>query len=448
VKARQIEKLGIPRALSKQAKWLVSEARERGESAEAVKARLAAIVADPEAHRDDEQFGSLAAQVALHQRAAAAAKQPEIRGGEPAPCRTWGESLDPKSVAQVEAARRLPVAVAAALMPDAHVGYGLPIGGVLAVENAVIPYAVGVDIACRMRLTVLDLPPDELAEHPDRFRDAIERETRFGVGASFTDAPRDHPVLEADWNVSPITRAHRDRAWSQLGSSGSGNHFVEFGRLSLDRADLGLEAGEYLALLSHSGSRGAGAAVADHYSGLAMMLHPTLPETQRRLAWLDLDSHEGLEYWAAMSLMGDYAAANHEVIHRHVVRALGARAVAKVENHHNFAWRETHVTPDGETRDLIVHRKGHAGGRGRAGRHPRVDGEPRIRGPWPGRADVAAVGLARRGPRDEPASGTVPVQVGRRRRAAPRPGRGVALRGDRRGAARVQRHRAGDGGSA
>jgi tRNA-splicing ligase RtcB len=128
---------------------------------------------------------------------------------------------------------------------------------------------------------------------------------------------------------------------------------VEFGVLTVLNDELGLPAGEYLALLSHSGSRGAGATVADHYSKLAMDLHPELPKELRHLAWLDLDSDAGREYWAAMQLMGQYAAANHACIHHHVVKALGAKVLLDIENHHNFAWKEEH---DGET--VIVHRKG------------------------------------------------------------------------------------------
>jgi tRNA-splicing ligase RtcB len=159
----------------------------------------------------------------------------------------------------------LPVTAAGALMPDAHVGYGLPIGGVLATRNAVIPYAVGVDIACRMKLSVYDLPVSLLEEDEDRLKSALARETQFGVGATFKNR-REHPVLDLDWNVSPITRQNRDKAWAQLGTSGSGNHFVEYGVLTLDAPALGLETGRYLALLSHSGSRGTGASVADFYS--------------------------------------------------------------------------------------------------------------------------------------------------------------------------------------
>ncbi|MGV3721603.1 MAG: RtcB family protein, partial [Actinomycetota bacterium] len=114
-----------------------------------------------------------------------------------------------------------------------------------------------------------------------------------------------------------------------------------------------LPPGTYVALLSHSGSRGAGAMTPSHYSKLAMKLHPELPQELRRLAWLDLGSEPGQEYWAAMNLMGEYAAANHALIHQKVHRALGAELIAGVENHHNFAWKERHGD-----KELIVHRKG------------------------------------------------------------------------------------------
>ncbi|HUJ45230.1 MAG TPA: RtcB family protein [Opitutaceae bacterium] len=271
---------------------------------------------------------------------------------EPAPWRQWGQDVDAQSVEQMRNACALPVSVRGALMPDAHVGYGLPIGGVLATDRAVIPFAVGVDIACRMKLSVLDLPVAWLRERRDRLARAIEVETRFGVGVEFKQ-PRQHPVMDEDWSVSPVTRAHRDKAWRQLGTSGSGNHFVEFGVLTVSEARPGLPAGEHLALLSHSGSRGTGALVCDHYSRLAMQQREGLPRELARLAWLSLDEAAGREYWAAMQLMGKYASANHACIHRHIVANLGAGVLFDVENHHNFAWRETH---DG--REVIVHRKG------------------------------------------------------------------------------------------
>ncbi len=268
----------------------------------------------------------------------------------------WGEDLDPESINQIGRACQLPIAVRGALMPDAHVGYGLPIGGVLATDNAVIPYAVGVDIACRMKLTVLDLPVRELERKRDKLITSIEDETRFGVGATFKQR-RDHEVMEADWNISPVTKKNRDRAWSQLGTSGSGNHFVEFGTFTAENSIGNLPPGEYVALLSHSGSRGTGAAVCDYYSELAMERHPDLPREHKHLSWLSLDSDEGREYWAAMELMGRYAAANHALIHRHIADHLRVEVLLDVENHHNFAWKERHII-DGVARDVVVHRKG------------------------------------------------------------------------------------------
>ena len=196
----------------------------------------------------------------------------------------------------MENACSLPVAAVGALMPDAHIGYGLPIGGVLATRNSVIPYAVGVDIACRMKMTVLDLPPKALEGQTDRLRKVLERETRFGIGAVFRGERRQHDVLDEDWSVSPVTSRFKDKAWAQLGTSGSGNHFVEYGVLEVDDlTNLGLEPGTYLAILSHSGSRGTGASVASYYSKLAMDLHPELPKQLRHLAWLDPRQRAGQE---------------------------------------------------------------------------------------------------------------------------------------------------------
>jgi tRNA-splicing ligase RtcB len=295
---------------------------------------------------------------------------------QPAPHRIWGHDHDEEALRQMERAVRLPVSVMGALMPDAHVGYGLPIGGVLATDNAVIPYAVGMDIACRMRMSVLPLPVSALEGERERLRAAIERETRFGVGAEFKQR-RQHGVMEQDWSVSPLTKRLKDKAWSQLGTSGSGNHFVEYGVLTVLREGMGVAVGEYLALLSHSGSRGTGGQVATHYSQLAMRLHPELPHELSHLAWLDLDREPGQEYWAAMELMGRYAAANHELIHGHVCRALGVEPLTVIENHHNFAWRETHVLPGGHRREVIVHRKGATpAGRGALGVIPGSMGAP------------------------------------------------------------------------
>ncbi len=349
VNKRELLHMGLPGgACLEVANRTLAKARQRGMKRARLHTEIRAIVKNPETFRGHALFGELAEAIL----AARAARASYRERADRAPYRQWGTDLDAAAVQQMENACRLPVSARGALMPDAHVGYGLPIGGVLGVRHAVIPYAVGVDIACRMKLTVLDLPLHALGGQRERLRKTLEEETRFGIGASFRKR-REHEVLDADWDVSSVTQRNRDKAWSQLGTSGSGNHFVEFGVLTLPQADLGLEAGEYLALLSHSGSRGTGASVADHYSRLAMNLHPELPKELKHLAWLDLDSEPGQEYWQAMHLMGRYAAANHACIHRAISRRLGVDVLLDIENHHNFAWKEVH-----DDEEMVVHRKG------------------------------------------------------------------------------------------
>jgi len=281
----------------------------------------------------------------------------EIRA-EPLPYAVFGaEHIDAGSRAQMDNAMRLPVSVAGALMPDAHVGYGLPIGGVLATEGAVIPYAVGVDIACRMRLSVFADPPELLNQQQSRFERLLREQTRFGAGAEWKP-PREDPILDdPDWQATPLLRHLKEtKGIPQLGTSGSGNHFVEFGELDVLAFDpkLGLQPGTYLALLSHSGSRGVGYQIADYYSKLARSLHPELDKELAHLAWLDMSSEPGEEYWLAMNLAGRFAAANHRIIHRQIAKAAGLDVLATVENHHNFAWEE--ALSDG--RRVYVHRKG------------------------------------------------------------------------------------------
>ena len=314
---------------------------------ESIERELRAVLADPITNAAHPHFAELARAIREESEKPSYAER-----AEPAPYKVWGEGLEEGSLEQMRQAARLPVAVAGALMPDAHLGYGLPIGGVLATENAVIPYAVGVDIACRMRLSVYDVPASDLKRMQGQLEKIVQRETKFGTGGEFK-TPLQHDVLDEDWSATEVTKRIFPKARAQLGTSGSGNHFVEFGTLTLDKPDLGLEPGSYLALLSHSGSRGSGATVADFYSKLAMSLRPELPQELKRLAWLDLDSAEGQEYWFAMNLMGRYAAANHEMIHKKIARALGSKVLASVENHHNFAWKENH-----NGRDVVVHRKG------------------------------------------------------------------------------------------
>src|SRR5919199_1992499 len=268
----------------------------------------------------------------------------------------WGEHLiEPGAMEQMRNAVRLPISVAGALMPDAHLAYGLPVGGVLATEGAIIPYAIGVDIACRMRLTVVDMDPTHLEDEPtrDALKDALLRNTNFGPGGSYKPGRRgmDHEVMESPlWDEIPFVKQKRllELGEAQLGTSGSGNHFVEIGGLVY------LETGERkVAVLSHSGSRGVGYKIADHFTKRAKELHPDLPDEYRELAWLEMDHDLGREYHAAMTLAGEFARANHEVIHAKLLRAIGVEPLWVVDHHHNWAWTEE---MDGRT--VYVHRKG------------------------------------------------------------------------------------------
>ncbi len=349
MKTKELHNLGIPRGEPiRLAGEAAREAFESGMTREAIRETVKAIADNPGAYLEDAIWGKLAGLLTQTDRA----RTTFSHRSEPAPYRRWGSDMDADSIRQMENACNLPVSVAGALMPDAHVGYGLPIGGVLATRNAVIPYAVGMDIACRMKMTVLDLPVSAIRGQEGRLRNVIEKATSFGVGEGFK-ARKEHAVMDEDWSFSKVTRQFKDKAWFQLGSSGSGNHFVEFGTLSLEQDDLGLKAGVYFALLSHSGSRGTGGQVATHYSRLAMSLHRELPRELQHLAWLDLNSEAGQEYWQAMQLMGKYAAANHYLIHRDIAKLLGVSVLLDIENHHNFAWKEKHFG-----QDVIVHRKG------------------------------------------------------------------------------------------
>lgn len=262
--------------------------------------------------------------------------------------------IEEGAINQMYQAAKLPVAVAGALMPDAHHGYGLPIGGVLATENAIIPYGVGVDIGCRMCLSVFDIDPKELLQRESFFTRELNETTLFGGGRQFETAGK-HEVLDRkEFDEIKILKTLQAKAARQLGSSGSGNHFVEFGEIEISEEDeiLGITPGKYLGLLSHSGSRGLGAIIAGHYTQLARQKRQ-LPGEAKNLAWLNLDEEEGMEYWSAMNLAGDYASANHHVIHAKIAKQLGRKPIKMVENHHNFAWKEMH---DGK--EVIVHRKG------------------------------------------------------------------------------------------
>lgn len=271
------------------------------------------------------------------------------------PFSIFGENeIDEQAKFQLYDSLKLPIAVAGALMPDAHSGYGLPIGGVLATENTVIPYGVGVDIGCRMSLSIFDLPASYLKGKDHQLQAILKENTKFGMNETHA-VKADHEIFSSpEFQEIPLLKGLLSKAYKQLGTSGGGNHFVEFGVVQLDSplAEWKLDAGNYFCVLSHSGSRGLGANIAKHYTTLATKQCP-LPKNVQHLAWLDLNTHDGQEYWLAMNLAGEYAKACHDDIHRRIAKAIGKRIVVTIENHHNFAWKEL---VNGT--ECIVHRKG------------------------------------------------------------------------------------------
>jgi tRNA-splicing ligase RtcB len=289
----------------------------------------------------------------------------------PQPFQVFGEvgaDIEQSAVAQLELALRLPIAVRGALMPDAHPGYALPIGGVFAAHRAVAPAMVGVDIGCRMHLSIFAMPPEELLRRRAGLFADLRAVTTFGAGAA-RPRPADHEILDDQrWALTSQTRGLRAKAAAQLGTSGSGNHFAELvvGELietsrQADKqatskvclspplpASLSLPE-RFCGLLTHSGSRGVGYSIANNYIRVAAQETAKRAKAPKMYEWLDLDGDAGQEYWAAMELAGAFAQACHEVIHATFARRSRLEPVAVVQNHHNFAWRAG---------DLVIHRKG------------------------------------------------------------------------------------------
>lgn len=349
LKGKDLLKLGYPNNQSVNIAMEVMKKNQEGKNKAFVKSILQQILQNPEQFWNDLTYGAIAEALLQSTKT-----ERQMLNANRVPFQIYGDDISDEAKNQLYTALKLPVAVQGALMPDAHSGYGLPIGGVLALDHAVIPYGVGMDIGCRMCLTITDLPVTYLDGAKDKYLKALAEHTRFGM-REVQQNHIEHEVLDREtFNQIPLLRRLKNKAAKQLGSSGGGNHFVEFGEVDLPEDDpqIGLPKGRYLGILSHSGSRGLGAEIAQYYTRVAADLCP-LPKEAKNFAWLDLNTHAGMEYWEAMNLAGDYAAACHDDIHRRLLKATGARMKARIENHHNFAWKENH---DG--RELIVHRKG------------------------------------------------------------------------------------------
>ncbi len=259
---------------------------------------------------------------------------------------------DEKTLIQFESVRAN--TVDAALMADGHVGYIMPIGGVASYRDQVSVVGIGFDIACgnaaiRTDLTLAALGDDEDARRRtlSALADEISETVSFGVGRKnrADDAPTDHALFdEQTWEAVPATHreALRQKARVQLGTVGSGNHYV----------DVFVDESEVLWVGVHFGSRGLGHTIASGFLALSQG-EAWGTQVREREVLLDLAQPLGHDYWELMSLAGRYAYAGREWVARKVVQLMGGREEELVHNHHNFAWKEEH---GGES--VVVIRKG------------------------------------------------------------------------------------------
>lgn len=276
----------------------------------------------------------------------------------PQPIASFGElgvDFDHGAYEQLKTVMKLPVAERGAIMPDAHLGYGMPIGGVASLNRAISPSFVGYDIACRMTLSILDISPEVFMGNRNRLADDMRAVSSFGLNSGFANSERrEHEVMDDPrWEIAQHIKDLKVKAARQLGSSGGGNHFFDalIGTVKEAAAWHPYDVGDqFVAIMTHSGSRGTGHKLATHYQKIATDYTKSIAmRVPKGYAWLSLDHDAGREYWEVMQLMGLYAQANHNLIHDHFLKRSGISQRFRFENHHNFAWL------DGTS---VIHRKG------------------------------------------------------------------------------------------
>lgn len=263
-----------------------------------------------------------------------------------------GEDFDYETVKQFKKAMSIPPALQGALMPDGHLGYSIPIGGVVLLENAVSPAFVGVDISCMMMLSIFNISAEDFLYDRDLFADFLDESTCFGLGG-VTEKNYSPMFEKAVWSEIDVLKEYKDKAIEQLGSSGGGNHFADLMVLKPKPDNtLGLDSEEqYMALLTHSGSRGTGFNVAKYYINLSDELRD--PNIPKGYGWFSLDSEIGQEYMVVLEEMRMYAKTNHDIIHGNFLKRVGGmdRLLGRIYNVHNLAWK----MPGTKN---VIHRKG------------------------------------------------------------------------------------------
>jgi tRNA-splicing ligase RtcB (3'-phosphate/5'-hydroxy nucleic acid ligase) len=241
------------------------------------------------------------------------------------PC--WGDPVFPEALKQLDNARASG-AERLALMADHHVGYGVPIGGVVAYRHRISPSGVGYDIACGNKAVRLECDSKKVRAKINPLMDDIFKKISFGVGRANAEEV-DHPVFDDEaWSNLPFLKKLKDKARNQLGTVGSGNHYVDIFIDEQDRIWVGV----------HFGSRGLGHSIATHF----LELSQGLGQMNDGITWLSTERDEGKEYLEAMRLAGEYAYAGRDWVCAKVAKIIGGTIVEEIHNHHNFAWQETH----------------------------------------------------------------------------------------------------------
>lgn len=240
------------------------------------------------------------------------------------PC--WGDPVFPEALTQLENARETG-AERLALMADHHVGYGVPIGGVVAYRHRISSSGVGYDIACGNKAVRLDCDARKVKAKINPLMDEIFKKLSFGMGLNNNEVVEHELFDDKAWRLPPL-KSRRQKAQNQLGTIGGGNHYVDIFVDELDRIWVGV----------HFGSRGLGHGIAQYYMDLAA----GEGQVSSGISWLSTEKDSGREYIEAMELAGRYAYAGRDWVCARVAKILGGTIVEEVHNHHNFAWRETH----------------------------------------------------------------------------------------------------------
>ncbi|MFN2593879.1 MAG: RtcB family protein [Actinomycetota bacterium] len=258
----------------------------------------------------------------------------------------WGEH-DQNTIDQIQRSAADGRVAAAALMADGHLGYAMPIGGVVAYRDAISPNGVGFDISCGNKAALTDLRAEEIRDDMAKIMDTVFAKVAFGIGSE-SGRGIAHPLFDDPaWSINTELASKKQRFARQLGSVGSGNHYVDVFEDEHGRVWIGV----------HFGSRGLGHTICTGFMNLAKGSkwgeRPHGESMQEAPTVINLGTSMGDDYWALMELAGRFAYAGRDLVVDQVCEIIGAHIEDEVHNHHNYAWRETH---DGE--DVIVVRKG------------------------------------------------------------------------------------------